>query len=255
MFRYLAAAATVAGVLFLAGTAQAQPITYYIQSAPYASVSNATACPPPHTACTTNYTTSQRLSGSFTILNPLAPNLNDEVIDLRLGGLNLNDGQNNFVSDLGDWIVVAQTAQVSTDGSGNLTYFEFKFDLIHGTLPTANNVGDPKSYVSSIWLVHTPGVTYAAAEANSLCTLRGDNVGGNTTHPSAPASPFGCKTQVANTANGASGAFASAVTISLTPPPPVPAPVPTLSEWAMILLGGLLAGGTALHLQRRRQVA
>ena len=30
-----------------------------------------------------------------------------------------------------------------------------------------------------------------------------------------------------------------------------PAPVPTLSEWAMILLGTLLAGGAALHLQRR----
>lgn len=32
----------------------------------------------------------------------------------------------------------------------------------------------------------------------------------------------------------------------------VPAPVPTLSEWAMILLGVLLAGGAALTIQRRR---
>lgn len=31
-----------------------------------------------------------------------------------------------------------------------------------------------------------------------------------------------------------------------------PAPVPTLSEWAMILLGTLLAGGAAVSLQRRR---
>jgi len=31
-----------------------------------------------------------------------------------------------------------------------------------------------------------------------------------------------------------------------------PAPVPTLSEWATILLGGMLAGGAALTLQRRR---
>lgn len=31
-----------------------------------------------------------------------------------------------------------------------------------------------------------------------------------------------------------------------------PAPVPTLSEWAMILFGLLLAGGAALHLGRRR---
>jgi hypothetical protein len=32
-----------------------------------------------------------------------------------------------------------------------------------------------------------------------------------------------------------------------------PTPVPTMSEWAMILFGAILAGGTALYLQRRRQ--
>jgi|GEM_PF-823195 len=32
-------------------------------------------------------------------------------------------------------------------------------------------------------------------------------------------------------------------------------PVPTLSEWAMILFGIILAGGAALHIQRRRQAA
>jgi hypothetical protein len=179
------------------------------------------------------------------------------VIDVRLGDLNLSDGQNTYQTDFfSDWglpgQVVAHSAQISTDGLGNLTYFDFKFDLIHGAMPTANTAGDLKSYVSSIWLVHTPGATYAAAEANSLCTLRGDNVGGNTAHPSFPASPFGCNAQVANTANGASSASASAVTISLTPPP-APAAVPTLSEWAMILLGAMLAGGAALHLHRRRQ--
>lgn len=33
----------------------------------------------------------------------------------------------------------------------------------------------------------------------------------------------------------------------------VPAPVPTLSEWAMMLFGTILAGGAALVIQRRRQ--
>lgn len=33
---------------------------------------------------------------------------------------------------------------------------------------------------------------------------------------------------------------------------PVASPVPTLSEWAMILFGTVLAGGAALYLQRRR---
>lgn len=31
-----------------------------------------------------------------------------------------------------------------------------------------------------------------------------------------------------------------------------PTPVPTLSEWAMILLGIVLAGGAALTIKRRR---
>lgn len=34
-----------------------------------------------------------------------------------------------------------------------------------------------------------------------------------------------------------------------------PAAVPTLTEWAMILFGALLAGGAALHLQHRRRAA
>jgi len=33
------------------------------------------------------------------------------------------------------------------------------------------------------------------------------------------------------------------------------APVPTLSEWAMILFGTILAGGAALYIQRRQQFA
>lgn len=36
---------------------------------------------------------------------------------------------------------------------------------------------------------------------------------------------------------------------------PVAAPVPTLSEWAMILFGTMLAGGAALFIQRRRLTA
>ena len=36
---------------------------------------------------------------------------------------------------------------------------------------------------------------------------------------------------------------------------PPPAVVPTLTEWAMILLAMLLAGGVAVHLSRRRFLA
>jgi len=37
-------------------------------------------------------------------------------------------------------------------------------------------------------------------------------------------------------------------------PAAAPAPIPTLSEWAMILLGVMLAGGAAFMIQRRRTV-
>ena len=41
----------------------------------------------------------------------------------------------------------------------------------------------------------------------------------------------------------------------LTPAAVPPTPVPTLNEWAMILFATLMAGGAAVYLQRRRQVA
>ncbi len=236
-----------AACLMSASQVAAQAVTYYVQSAPYDSVTNFTACP--KGGCTANYTTSQRVSGSFTIFGALTPNMVDEVIDVRLGDLNLSDGQNTFQTDFLDWSIVSQTAQISTDASGNLTYFEFKFDKIHGVPGLPAPIGDannPRSYVTSIYLSNTPGGSFAYVQSNSLCTLRADNTGGNT-------SGQGCMSQTSSAAQGASLASAPAVTISLTPP--APAPVPTLSEWAMILLGVVLAGGAALHLHRRRQLA
>lgn len=44
------------------------------------------------------------------------------------------------------------------------------------------------------------------------------------------------------------------LTPSPTPPAP-PAPIPTMTEWAMIAFGAILAGGGALYLQRRRRLA
>lgn len=48
------------------------------------------------------------------------------------------------------------------------------------------------------------------------------------------------------------GANVSVLGVAAAPPP---APVPTLSEWAMILFGTVLAGGAALYIQRRRLTA
>ena len=60
------------------------------------------------------------------------------------------------------------------------------------------------------------------------------------------------------TINGASSLTCAGDTFLLPGhgvPVSAPAPVPTLSEWAMILFGSVLAGGAALYIQRRRVVA
>lgn len=52
----------------------------------------------------------------------------------------------------------------------------------------------------------------------------------------------------------ATGRYAT-ITSFAPAPPPTPAAVPTMTEWAMILFGMLLAGGAALHLGQRRGLA
>lgn len=65
---------------------------------------------------------------------------------------------------------------------------------------------------------------------------------------------FGFNNETVSTSND----FVFAASINTTPRSltlvrgPAPAPVPTLSEWAMILMGLMLAGGAALYIQRRR---
>ena len=50
----------------------------------------------------------------------------------------------------------------------------------------------------------------------------------------------------------ANDAELNAFAASTSPVSNTPAPVPTLSEWAMILFGLILAGGAALYIQRRQ---
>lgn len=57
----------------------------------------------------------------------------------------------------------------------------------------------------------------------------------------------------ATSAAAADRRLSSASTFAVVPVPP-PATIPTMGEWAMILFGGLLAGGAAHYVQRRRFV-
>ena len=51
------------------------------------------------------------------------------------------------------------------------------------------------------------------------------------------------------------GVLTSGTGPTLVAAAPAPAPVPTMSEWAMILFGLMLAGGAALYIQRRQTAA
>ncbi|MGE7198106.1 IPTL-CTERM sorting domain-containing protein [Brevundimonas naejangsanensis] len=241
----------VAALGLIASQAVAAPVTYYVQSEPYTAITNSTACP---VGVCKAYGAGQRLSGTITFFGPLDPDLDVHTDDVghMIDDFQLSDGQNTYTllnAGVPDPNMVINFANVSTDASGVVTAFEFKFDRTNGA-PYSVSVmpsNDLQTRVSTIYFtsIH-PAVS---VDNNARCTARGTVSNAPTNTPGA-----GCIQTTVIPAEGASQAQAGTVTMSLTPPAP-PAPVPTLSEWAMILLGVLLAGGAALHLQRRRQTA
>jgi len=239
--KHLFGASSAAAMIFIGPQAAAQPTTYVVSAAPYNSVANSTACPVG--TCQAIYTTSQRVSGTITFANPLVSDLdaNTDDLGLQVFGYEINDGQNLFSYDGPNDTINA--VRVSTNSSGAITGFEFKFDKTNGAPYNTGAGGGAKARISSIYLSSVNNM--AVANSNAICNTRGDF--------SAAAMPgAACQSENPDTAQGASSASAVSPVFALQPPPP--APVPSLSEWAMILLGGLLAGGAALNLSRRRTV-
>lgn len=241
----------VAGAAWMAmaATPAAAQITYYVTSAPYTVAAIATACPVG--SCTAAYTTQQRLTGTVTFFGPLDPNLDVQTSDVgpMIDNFVLSDGHNTYRLLTPDGLsmtpnIVINAAAVTTNGSGVITAFEFKIDRTNGSPFPISSIpsADVKTRVSSIYFssVHP----LVKVESNTRCKQRGAPSNGT---PSGHL--MGCMDTDLVLAEGGSGAEATSVTMSLSPPP---APVPTLSEWTMILLGGLLAAGAALTIHRRR---
>lgn len=241
-----------AAILWLTATPAAAQVVYYVTGAPYTAVANSTACPAGD--CSTTYTTQQRLSGTVTFFGPLDPNLNVQTSDVgqMIDDFNLSDGQNTYRLMTPDGMnftpnIVINAAAVSTNASGVITAFEFKIDRTNGTPFSVSAVASPdvQTRVASIYFssVHP----LVLAQNNARCTLRGAS-----STATQSGNLRGCQNSVPVASEGAANATSSAVTMSLTPPP---APVPTLSEWALILLGGLLMAGATLTIHRRRTAA
>lgn len=89
------------------------------------------------------------------------------------------------------------------------------------------------------WMGTSPAETLAARTPVSIAPYAGQTIRLRVTHD-----------HVSQYFNS----FLDDVSVRVTVAAP-PAPVPTLGEWAMILLGFVLAAGAALYLQRRRLAA
>ncbi len=245
-FGRLARAVTaLAGVALLsmsaAGHAVAQAV-YSVESGTYSAVNDMGGvcsigpCSP--------YSMADKVTGTFTLATPFAPNLTNFDFGPSLKSYSFDDGavlysSTNPRARIGE-------ATVSTDASGNITAYRLVFEVLHGAGSTypVNDYADLEARFS--YFLYEGGFAVAGRN-NYVCLIRGGS--------SAASGPGTCLPT-----NGAPGNdidSSSRFTSGATPVTPVlasftPAPIPTMTEWAMILFGVMLAGGAAMMIQRRR---
>ncbi len=224
------AAALVATASATAAFAQATDYTLNV-GGNYTSLNNAAAAPCDIGPCH-EFTSSERMTGSFRLNAPLAPNLAaSNLAAADVTSYSFSNGVTTF--DSTDPNVRLNQIQVSTDGAGVVTSFAIWLNRWN-VLPHAPGDGanGRLGYMSvTEWNQY--------AQHNMTC----DAVG---------TAPSGTTDACTSNSAGTDTTSATAATINtLTAATVAPAPVPTLSEWAMILLGLMLAGGAALHIQRR----
>lgn len=157
---------------------------------------------------------------------------------------------------------VTWTVPATTLPDGAVVGGTFVYDTATGTISNLNitqTVQRPGSYTfaASFPNVFRGGQrTAVTAVGDETWFLRVDAIpanGGAYTSPrvgtGACVSATGGVCNSAQTTNGVANVVITGVLVATA------APVPTLSEWAMILFGTILAGGAALYIQRRRIVA
>lgn len=241
--RWLAGAAATA-LIALAAPAAAQAV-YSIQSGTYSTVNDMGG------VCTVGpcspYALTDRVEGTFTIPAPFAANLTNYDFGPDLQAFSIDDGA--VVYDSSNPRSRIANAVVSTDASGNITGYRIVLQVLHGTGATypVNDYADVEARFS--YFLYEGGFA-AAGRNNQVCLIRRAD--------SAASGPGTC-----GSANGGPDSnidSSSRFTGGATPTTPVlvsytPPPIPTLSEWAMILLGLLLAGAAALRLHHGQRAA
>ncbi|WGM30073.1 IPTL-CTERM sorting domain-containing protein [Brevundimonas sp. NIBR11] len=226
-FAAIAVAALTCGV---ANQAIAQETTYTFSSAFYQAITNANG------ACTVGecatYTTGQRAIVTLTFAAPLAANLPAADRRAAITAYSLSDGVRTTTGPSGGAAILL--GSFGTDATGTPVSYDLLVERTPGPPYTTSTPTDPNSRLSYVEM-RTNGVE---ARGNYVCYGRG---GG--------AAPGTCSSA------GPDPASSTATTTDPTVVTRViatPAAVPTLSEWAMILFGIILASGAALGVQRRR---
>lgn len=227
------AAAAVAAFSPQAAVAQS---TYTFTGAPYDAFVNFTACADGNCA---NFTTAQFVTGSFQTSAPLPPNLVAADVMSLITAYSFNDGVTTYSSTDGQSYI--RVVGITTDANGAVTRGGFSFARHRTATPTTTPPGQPYGDPNTkIDFLNINGSGTTAAFHNMTCATRA----------ALPQRADACATIYA-TDDGDSEATSSGTRLWVSPPPVVVAAVPTMSEWAMILLGLMLAGFAALTMRSR----
>ncbi|MGQ2990600.1 MAG: IPTL-CTERM sorting domain-containing protein [Brevundimonas sp.] len=203
------------------------------------------------------------------VLNPSfeAPVLADGTVQQNFvaGWSGTVSGANNYGILRNPSLIVAQ------DGS-NLAFINVDPGQTKGLVQTLGAVSAGERYDASAWFgwrTDNANVANVAIQlwlggsvvggdisggvlvaSNAPSLVQGAWVQGTTTYTASPAQAGQVlRIRLATTSAGGAQTNFDDVRVART----APAPVPTMTEWALILFGTIMAGGAALYIQRRRQ--
>lgn len=137
-----------------------------------------------------------------------------------------------------------QSLSISNATATAITGAAYNYTFPAGNWNYTNSSGCTGGSLSSNGGSSTVSLTALGVAAGATCTI-------NFTYQPANPGTYGLSGSTV-TYSGGDNASPKALTGGAQPTLNVIAPVPTLSEWAMILLGAILAGGAALYIQRRQ---
>ena len=214
----------LAAIMATSGWAAA---TYSFTSSNYGTITNFTTCA---TGPCANYTSSMKISGSFTVATALGPNFSGATdISSQVTAYTFSDGINTYTNT--DSNARLYQFSVVTDGSGNITIASLLIERWQsGSSP--HSVGD------RVALVNMNGPSINNGENNLRCLTVGGGTASGVSDLCVTAAPD-AGSSVASTT---SGTWVSPITSG---PSPTPAP-PTL----LLMLTGLAAASLYLGVRK-----